>query len=71
MRGALLVIMGIYPFVVRSQTGLQAKALRTKLFDTDGYDKKILPAVDQTDAKGMGVNAIFNTKWLFPRRACL
>ena len=47
-----MLLVGIL-HVVRGQNGTQAKALRVKLFDTDGYDKKIRPANDQTDPTGM------------------
>ena len=52
MKSAFLILLGIVPYVVRSQNVTHAKALITKLFETGGYDKRIRPTVDQRDAIG-------------------
>ena len=41
---------------VRSQTSDDAKALRQKLFVTNGYDKKIRPSLDQIRATGKNLD---------------
>ena len=47
----LLVLLNILDGVV-TQTGANAKALRQKLFVTDGYDKKVRSMNDQTQPTG-------------------
>ena len=37
---------------IRCQTSANAKALRQKLFITDGYDKRVRPSLDQTLVTG-------------------
>ena len=49
---AAVILLCCLPAYVESANGTEAKALRTKIFDTDGYDKKIRPADNQSDATG-------------------
>ena len=51
MQSAVFVLLCLLP-TVECANGTEAKALRTKIFDTDGYDKKIRPADNQSDATG-------------------
>ena len=44
---------------VCSQTGTDAKNLRTQLFVTDAYDKKIFPSLDQSYIKGNVLHGTF------------
>lgn len=50
MKIAIFTILAILPNGILCQNGTQAKALRKQIFETQEYDKKILPADDQTDA---------------------
>ena len=52
MKIAIFTILAILPNGILCQNGTQAKALRKQIFETQEYDKKILPADDQTDATG-------------------
>ena len=52
MKTSLFVLLCLLPTYVECANGTQAKALRTRIFDTNDYDKKIRPADDQSDATG-------------------
>lgn len=49
MRTAFFLIVCAGPAFVTCQNGTQAKALRIQKFDTEGYDKKIRSATNQSD----------------------
>ena len=53
MKTSLFVLLCLLPTYVECANGTQAKALRTRIFDTNDYDKKIRPADDQSDATGI------------------
>ena len=48
----LLFVLGIGIQQGLCATGTDAKNLRTQLFVTDGYDKKVRPSNDQSDPIG-------------------
>ena len=51
----ILIILFCFE-TTNAQTGQNARDLRVKLFDTDGYDKRVRPAFDQTVATDIHVS---------------
>ena len=61
----LTVYVLVYIGGVCSQTGTDAKNLRTQLFVTDAYDKKIIPSLDQSYIKGNVLHGTFRFSLVF------
>ena len=53
MKIVLILVFLEFCSIVECQTGANAKALRQKLFVTDGYDKKVRSANNQTNPTGI------------------